>query len=388
MIKNIIYFTTAQERHDFDAYRNVWKAPINSSNQVFHRKFIRALSENYHVDVISLRPFSKSNCRIRRLDKAERITSKIHWHYLGIKRTRIFRYLSCWLQTEKLFFKFPKNTIIITDTINPRVLSLATSLSIQKHIPIFGVCTDSPSNITGTKRSYSLFVFKLATHLDGYVCLTESLNSLFNEKGKPSLIIAGLVEDYLPQPTNINYKNYIFYSGTLLDKFGITNLVNAFLEDNNPNIKLLIAGHHIDNELRAKIHRKPNIKFLGSLSNIDCLKYEQNALANINPRPFNEDLDRYSVPSKVLEYLRSGRPIISTNISALNDNFKNNIIWIKSNNEKDIIKALNKVYEMSEEDIKNLVLPGQQKSIELYSINSVSAKLKDFIESSISRDKH
>ena len=46
----IIYFTTSQDEKDYRSFMNIWKIPLNSSNQNFHNKFIRALDGNAIAD--------------------------------------------------------------------------------------------------------------------------------------------------------------------------------------------------------------------------------------------------------------------------------------------------------------------------------------------------
>ena len=58
---NIIYFTTAQDNNDYNEYLKIWPYPINASMQMLHNRLIRSMSLRNHVDVISLRPFSKKS---------------------------------------------------------------------------------------------------------------------------------------------------------------------------------------------------------------------------------------------------------------------------------------------------------------------------------------
>ena len=62
---------------------------------------------------------------------------------------------------------------------------MATYFAKKYKMPIIGVCTDSPSNIAGTNRAYTMFLLRLARSLNGYICLTPGLNELFNDQNKP-----------------------------------------------------------------------------------------------------------------------------------------------------------------------------------------------------------
>ena len=377
---NIIYFTTALDTDDFEEYRKIWAFPINASKQIFHNKLIRSLSLSHHVDVISLRPFSKDGCMVKSLDKSERVTSRIHWHYLGIKGGKFNRVRLAWWQTSSILRKIKKDSIIITDTINPTVFTLATYASKRKRIPLIGVVTDSPSNIDGTKRSYTLLLLKLAKHLDGTISLTPTLNDLYNDENKPNIIIEGLCEDRLPKPIENRYGKYFFYSGSLSEKYGIYSLIEAFNELNQPDYKLLICGHHEGKVFLEMIRRKKNIKYLGILPNKECIQLEQNAFANINPRPFNEDLDRFSVPSKLLEYFNSGRPTISTKTSRLFKVFQEDAIWIKSGTSEEIKDAMLTLINLQDEERNYLGEKAKNEIQKYYSLSNINKKLDEFLQ--------
>ena len=377
---NIVYFTTAQDYNDYNEYLKIWPYPINASMQMFHNRLIRSISLRNHVDVISLRPFSKQDCLVKALLKDERITNQIHWHYLSVRRTKLGRFSFTWAQIEKILAKIDKNSIIVTDTINSNVFTLAVYAAKRKHMPIVGVCTNTPSNITGTKRSYALNVLNLSKRLDGTIALTPALNDLYNEKGKPSITIEGLVEDYLPYPIENKYGKYFLYSGSLYEKYGIYNLIQAFNELNLPDYKLLICGHHEGKVFLETIRRKKNIRYLGALTNQECILLQENAVANINPRPFNEDLDRFTVPSKVLEYFNSKRPTISTKSSRLFKLFEQDAIWMKTGSVEDIKEAINTLLALSKDDQDYLAKKAHDHAQSYYSLSNVGLKLEDFLQ--------
>ena len=377
---NIIYFTTSQESDDYNEYVKAWSYPINSSTQLIHNRLIRSLALHHHVDVVSMRPFSKQDCLVKALIRSERVTNRIHWHYLSVRRSKIGRFSFMWAQTEKILRNVDKDSLIITDTINTNVFQLASYAAKRKHMSLLGVCTNSPSNITGTNRSYSLKVLKLAKNLDGTIALTPALNDLYNEKGKPSIVIEGLVEDRLPLPGENKYGKYFFYSGSLYEKYGIYNLIQAFNEMELPDYKLLICGHHEGKTFLEAIRRKKNIRYLGSLTNEECLMLQQNAVANINPRPFNEDLDRFTVPGKCFEYLNSSRPMISTKSSRLVKVFQQDAIWMKTGSVEEIKEAINTLLDLDKDEQDYLGKKAHERAQSYYSLSNVGLKLDDFLK--------
>ena len=120
--------------------------------------------------------------------------------------------------------------------------------------------------------------------------------------------------------------------------------------------------------------------FLGTIPGYRTLQYEMNAIANINPRPYSEDLDRFSIPSKTIEYLSSGRPTISVKNTKLQKDFSEDIIWSKSSKPEDLANAMNRVLELTEVEQENLGEKAKSRVSALYSLSSINKKLDIFLE--------
>lgn len=377
----IVYFTTAQEEKDYRSFIDCWKIPLNSSNQNFHNKFIRSLAIKNKVEVISVRPFSISKTTVTQLKRETREDGNITWHYIKRSGGKIYRSLTILPQVKAIMRKMDlSDTIFLTDTINTFVCRTANIMGEKYHKPVIGICTDSPSNIAGTKRSYTMFLLKQAEKYSGTIALTEGLKDLFNPTNKPSYIFEGIVEER-KLPKNNDKKNpYFFFGGALMERYGVYQLIEAFKILKPKNIDLYICGHHGDREqIKEAIQGNTHIKFLGLLPVSKVLEYEQKALACINPRPFTEDLDRFSIPSKTLEYMVSGRPVISVKNSILQEKFPDEIIWIESANESDLVHGMKDLLKMSDEQKVELGQKAKNRVLKLYSLETISDNIQGFL---------
>lgn len=376
----IIYLTTAINKDDFSTFSKMWRIALNPSNQNFHNKVIRSLAITHKVDVISLRPFSLSNCKAFGLKEETKEEGNITWHYLKTFPFKLLRGHVFEKEAKKLLKKLDLNdAIIITDTINPTCLKLANILKKHFNLPVIGTVTDSPSNISGTGRSYTLFLLKESEGLNGFISLTEDLNFMYNQYGKPFYIFEGIVEDSIEKkPTE--YGNYFFFGGALMSKYGIYNLIEAFKKLNRNDINLIICGHHCDNKTFTEaIKGHENIKYLRLLPVDKVTNLEANAIACINPRPYTEDLDRYSIPSKTLEYLSSGSITISVRNSKLQPIFMDSAIWADSHSADDLYKCMKKVLSMTDNERQIMARNAKEKTTEHYSLSSVNNKLIGFL---------
>ena len=381
----IIYLTTSLFEKDYIEFQKIWKIPLNSSNQNFHSKIIKALGKTNQVDVISLRPFSLNKCRLTKLYRETTVIDNVSYHYLRVSPHRLLRFHVFKKEAFKILGSLDlKDAIIVSDTINPKTIRLANIIKKKFNLPLVGLVTDSPSNISGTSRSYSIYLYNQCKDLDGYVSLTKDLDNLFNQNNKPSIIIEGIVEEEMPKPIENKYGKYFFFGGALLKRYGIYDLINSFKKLPQNDINLLICGHHCDEEAMKKaIHGDKRIHYLKCLPNQYVLQLEMNALANVNPRPYSEDLDRYSIPSKTLEYLRSGRPTISVKNSKLQKKFSDDIIWAKSSSEEDLTFTLNHLLELTKEERDTLGEKAKEKVLSMYSISEVGKTLSEFLSNII-----
>lgn len=377
----IIYFTTAQEEKDYRSFINIWKLPLNSSNQNFHNKMIRALAIYSKVEVISIRPFSRSKTRAKKLPLETKEDGNITWHYIKRSGGRIMRTLSIVPQVKKVLNNLDlTDSIFITDTINQSIVRTISKIRKKYQRPVIGVCTDSPSNISGTKRSYTMYLLEHCNNFDGYLTLTKALNAIFNPEHKPHYLFEGLVEDRETIKYGQNKKPYFFFGGALMERYGIYDLIKAFKKLNKDDIELFIAGHHGDKQkLKEAIGDATNIRYLGLLPVNKVMEYEQNAIACINPRPFSEDLDRFSIPSKTLEYMSAGRPVISVKNTILQKVFEDDVIWVNSSKSNDLMEGMNKALQLTEVERENLGEEIKNKVLRLYSLEVVGEGINSFL---------
>ena len=215
----IIYFTTAIERDDYKELAKIWKTSLNPSNQNFHNKMIRSLALSNEVEVVAVRPFSPRHCTKKVLEAEDKVEGNIHWHYVKMKGGKIRRQFIVKKEIAKLMKKLDtKDAVIVSDTINPTVIYNANLAKKKYNLPLVGIVTDSPSNISNTPRSYTMFLLKQSSDLDGYISLTAGLNDMFNENDKPAIQIEGIVEDNDVRPIQNKYGQYFFFGGALMER--------------------------------------------------------------------------------------------------------------------------------------------------------------------------
>lgn len=365
----VAYFTTAQESAVFKKFYIERNIDINNSNQIFHSNLIRSLGQKNEVTVFSSRADSTQEN-----PSSSKKTANVTWQYLATKKSR-FKNIMAQRKEVASFTKY--NDVCFVDTTSLRCLLNARKYCKIKKIPMIGIVTDNPKNISNQKRIVSKIITFFAKKCNAFVCLTESLNSFFNKnKKKPYTILKGINKGKVAGKKPVNHP-YFFYAGTLLRKYGVYDLIEAFKVIKNRNVKLLISGHHKEDDLEEVISKNPNVVFLGNLDNNEILNYENFSIANINPRPFMEDIDKYSVPSKVIEYSSKNSLVISGPSTPLREEFRSSIFWFDERHP--LSERIYEVYKTGRFTRTAMINDMNEICEKRFSINAVSKKMDRFL---------
>lgn len=326
----ILYLTTARHPKDYTNFLTQNKLAPNPSNQNFHTKFIDLLSSKFQVRVISARAMEKEFF-------VKEARNDIYY-YPGFINNILTRRYSLVPPTVIEAKKFAPEVIFV-DVLNVTLLTLAQKIRKNFPVKIIGIITDNPFNITGVKKKYGDNVLKHSKICDGYLALTSGLLQLFNASEKPHLIIPGFING---KANNEEVReDYAFFAGALYERYGVKNLIDAFKDGKNP-LKLTVAGHGpLAEDLRQNYH--PNIEYIGHVTPEVAFHLAQKAKIVINPRPLDPQIDLYSVPSKVLDYINSETVTISTINKEIKKLVGNTICWINDNETETIKKAIRDV---------------------------------------------
>ena len=375
MANKIYYFTNALDNESFKSYLKDWKVSPNLSNQNFHNKLIRALAITNKVEVFSVRAINRNfNCfSLRKLVINE---GNVTWRYPFVSISKVGKFLFLNRRIKNVSPKEIKDGIVYVDALNLSLVKEATKFAEKHHLEIVGVCTDNPNNISFVKESYNKKLLALANSFDKYVVLTEKINEVYNPNGKPYIRIDGVNEEVSNLPEREIEGDYIYFGGSLMKRYGVFNVIEAFKELKRDNLKLVLCGHHVNKaELESAIKDNENILYLGAVSYEENASLEKYSLVSINPRPIDPSLDEYSIPSKSLEALANGTINITVDNKLLKEKYEDVIIWAKTGDVKDIKEALEKVLSMSKKEREALNNKGKEKVMHETSLQSINKKL-------------
>lgn len=255
--------------------------------------------------------------------------------------------------------------ILISYTANPMFLNLARfSEAFNNTITTCCIIADLPAFATarklhGIKKLYNIFQVwqsnALYQYIDKFVLLTEQMAEKLRLKS-PHLVMEGIAPDS-PTPCDDSISNtykgkkYILYSGTLNYEFGVRVLLDAFSLIQDQSMSLVICGFGEVEQLIAERKNNDNrIIFLGRLDRSAVLSLQRYATVLVNPRQNTEEFTKYSFPSKMLEYLASGVPVIAYKLDGIPDEYDPYISYVPDNTPQALASVITHICSKSDQD--------------------------------------
>lgn len=159
----------------------------------------------------------------------------------------------------------------------------------------------------------------------GILVMTSPLKKLFIKSGiteKKVLIVnnAVFIDKFISKTDNKNNEEYFAFIGSLNQKKdGILTLLEALavVKKKYPNIRLKIAGFGFGNDVNifhdkvSELSLNNNVEYLGCLDSFSAINLIRNATGLLSARP-NSLQAEYGFPTKIIEYLATGNPVVTT----------------------------------------------------------------------------
>ena len=322
-------------------------------DQKYHGLLIKGLSRcGASLKCFSGLPINRNVTKKILISEKDQCEDGVYYHYYKTVNLPVLRQAMIFFGalTGCLKVRKTKDTFAICDCLNiANAYGMAVACKIKK-IPIISIVTDLPDMLTGNKvlQKINNRLFGMS---DGFIMLTQQMNRRINKKNKPYIVLEGHVDSNLeimvsePKFEEISGKKVIVYAGGVNKAYGIKELAEGFLLADIKDSELRIFG---DGDFRDGIkelsEKNDSIKYMGVCSNGEVVKEEARASLLVNPRPSAPEYTRYSFPSKNMEYMVSGTPVLTTKLPGIPKEYLPYVYLIEDETAKGIAKALQKVF--------------------------------------------
>ncbi len=344
------------------------------------QKFFKLLAEGLaskegtNVKVMPVLPLSASSYPQRLFYHERENENKVEYDYVPFYNGRILRYVTLFFSIFYFTIKWARqvedknNSYLIADPLMMMASMPSRIACFFMGIKTCALVTDVPVYVTYMRKDkkglrklisniYNMIADIDTRQYDKYITLTESINEWVNRKNKPHIVVEGMADANDTCISDV-YENVIMYAGGVYEMYGIKTLVEAFIRLKDPDIELHVYGKgtYIKELIKINITHS-NVKYMGCLSPEKIVEKEKKSLLLVNPRPCDEEFSKYSFPSKTMEYMLSGTPMVSTKLSGIPCEYFDYIYSFESDTENDIY---NKLKELLSLDRRNLREKGKK----------------------------
>ena len=336
-------------------YNEIFKdksVAVLQPDQKYHGLLIKGLAKNgADVYCYSGLPINRNVTKKLFIHEKDEVEDGVHYHYYKTVNLPIFRQAMILLGARKAIRKHKNDqkTVVICDCLNRSNTVGMVEGAKRKGLPVVMIVTDLPDYQFDeqTAEKYN----ELLSKADGYIFLTEQMNERVNKQNKPYIVLEGHSDCSLAEVKpeekyeTVNGKKVIVYAGSIKKLYGIQNLVEGFLKANIENAELQIFG---DGDYRAELEELcktcENVKYMGVRPNSEVVEIEQRAALLVNPRPTAPEYTKYSFPSKNMEYMVSGTPVLTTKLPGMPKEYYPHIYTVDEDTADGIAQAVERVF--------------------------------------------
>ncbi len=248
---------------------------------------------------------------------------------------RLFARLLQFVRHGRAALRVPADGILVYSVHTPMVAA-ALALKRFRGTPVFVVIPDLPTFMGGPshavkrflKRVDAVLVRRLVARADGAFPITEHIGRDWLAPGSRYLSMEGISDEAAAALRAARTNRSYIYAGTgrpVLLYTGALEYVQAFAEAfhrSRADASLVFVGGGEDaSHLQRLASVDPRIEVKPFMTGEDFAREIDRADFMLNPRDPSWPGTSYSFPSKLLEYLITGKPIISTRLPGIPDEY-------------------------------------------------------------------
>lgn len=233
----------------------------------------------------------------------------------------------------------------------------------------------------GIKKRQTQYIYENISFFDKFILLSEAMALPLKLEDNSYIVVEGIFNAHSLK-AEVNEKEgitkTILYTGALSTKYGIDTLLAAFVAIPNKEYRLIICGDGEAKELiKEKAIEDDRIKYLGKVSHLKVLKLQKEADLLVNPRTPEGEYTNYSFPSKTMEYLASGTPVLMYRLPGIPSEYFDYCYVLDDTSINALTK---KILEICSTPLEDKILKGQQATSFILEQKNAQSQVKKIIE--------
>ena len=373
----LLYFTTANNEENYERIQSQSRVKASVATQVFETALLRGMAQQENLELtlhsfpmIASFPGSRLLCWGARKESVAEVL-QTEWlptiNLYGLKqfsqRLSAQRALKRWFRRNQN----EQDKAVLLYSVYEPIAAPVLKYCRRYGCKCFVIVPDLPRDMYKTlsknklmaafQKRYMKRAVRCQGGFDGYVYLTEAMREVVAPSA-PYIVVEGIA-DPLTFPARTHESNttkfVIMYAGGMNLQYGIENLMEAFGLLQRDDMELWLFGSGSDAEkVKELVSQYKNIRFFGRRSRDEVLAYEQKASLLVNVRDPNKAFTSYSFPSKTIEYMLSGTPLLTTRLPGIPKEYDKYLILIEDNLPQTIASGIETAFRMTSEARRSL----------------------------------
>ena len=144
------------------------------------------------------------------------------------------------------------------------------------------------------------------------------------------------------------------YAGGIQTRYGVFDLIEAFHQIKNENYRLILCGPCFEmDKLNHYTSSDSRIEYRGLIPTDEVRVLLKKVTILVNPRHSTEDFTKYSFPSKTLEYMASGTPVLMSPLPSMPKEYKQYLYLFEDESIKGMKLMIEEVLSFKSDDLKS-----------------------------------
>lgn len=364
----MLVMTLVYEPEHEKEYLTYSKVGLQAADNVFQWNMIEGLRENIgenSIKICNSVPVGSYPWANRKLfyKGSTKQTDGILIHNVGFLNIPIIKPISRFFSFVHELLSVPKcdNRVLAYGLYLPQLLAFYVCRHIfHKSLDITLVIDDLPAQygiIHGNRiakkiktviGNLELVILNDRNVISHYVLLTEHMLDAIKLNGRNYSVVEGIAKSkYISEkvsPAALWDKKIVFYAGTLDKQFGIDLMLDAFSQIKGNEYEFWICGNGGARERVEQMQQMDSrIRYFGFVDKqrADTLMCQASVL--INPRPNDAAFTRYSFPSKTIEYMLTGIPVLMYKLDGIPKEYDQYLSFITEATAESIVAGIEEI---------------------------------------------
>lgn len=251
-------------------------------------------------------------------------------------------------------------------------------------LPLYMNCNKYYKMLGLQKRDMKA-IDSLVHEFDCYVVLAKPMVDYLGIADKPYAVVEGIYS-YRGEKSADRKKpehKTIMYAGGIQTRYGVFDLIEAFHRIKSEDYRLILCGGCLEMaKLNSYLQNDDRIKYLGVIPSEQarCMQKEVSLL--VNPRHSTEEFTKYSFPSKTMEYMASGTPVLMTPLSSMPEEYKKHVYLFEDESVDAMASRIESVLTLPQKELsvqgegaRTFILNQKNSCIQVKKIMDLLAKL-------------